>query len=230
MEQLRAIIASNISRLRLNAGYTQQELASMLNYTDKAVSKWERGESVPDISVLARIAEIFGVTVDYLITDHRPGHEPAGESAQAAYEPAQAETTISLPAEQEQSTVAKLAGIFGFKSPGRFIITLMAAAAVWLVAVIVFVVLKTFVPGYPKSWICFVFAIPATMAVLLILNLLWGRMSVSFALMGALVWTALGSIFVFFYESQPWILFLIGIPAQAMIILWQVLYRRKNQK
>ena len=64
MEQLRRIIASNISSLRLNAGLTQQELANKLNYTDKAVSKWERGESVPDISVLAAVASIFGVTVD----------------------------------------------------------------------------------------------------------------------------------------------------------------------
>lgn len=228
MEQLRAIIASNISRLRLNAGFTQQELAGMLNYTDKAVSKWERGESVPDISVLARIAEIFGVTVDYLITDHRPGHEPQERSIAVIDEPSRGETTISVPAEQEQSTVAKLAGIFGFKSPGRFIITLMAAAAVWLIAVIVFVVLKTFLPGYSKSWICFVFAVPATMIVLLIFNLLWGRMSVSFALMGACVWTALGSLFIFFYEAQPWILFLIGIPAHSMIILWQVLIKRKK--
>ena len=59
MEQLRAIIAANVSRLRLERGLTQQELANQLNYSDKAVSKWERGESVPDISVLARIAAIF---------------------------------------------------------------------------------------------------------------------------------------------------------------------------
>ena len=46
---------------------TQIELAEILNYSDKAVSKWERGESVPDISVLKQIADIFGVTVDYLL-------------------------------------------------------------------------------------------------------------------------------------------------------------------
>ncbi|MBR6108825.1 MAG: helix-turn-helix transcriptional regulator [Clostridia bacterium] len=221
MEQLRAIIAYNISSLRLKAGLTQQELAGMLNYTDKAVSKWERGESVPDISVLARVAEIFGVTVDHLITDHRPGHEQPERQPEAAPEP---------PPETEQSTLAKLASLLGFKSTGRFIITLMAAAAVWLIAVIVFVVLKTFVPSYDRSWICFVFAIPATIAVVLIFNLLWGRMSGSFVLMAALVWSALGSLFVFFYESQPWVLFLIGIPAQMMIILWQFLHNRKKHK
>lgn len=226
MEQLRAIIAYNISSLRLKAGLTQQELAGMLNYTDKAVSKWERGESVPDISVLARVAEIFGVTVDYLITDHRPGHEPEKPEPPAAAD----EPLCGAPApEPEQTTIAKLASIFGFRSPGRFIITLMAAVAVWLVAVIVFVVLKTFVPGYSKAWTCFVFAVPATMIVLLIFNLLWGRMNISFALMAACVWTVLGSLFVFFYEAQPWILFLIGIPAQAIIILWQVLHRRRKR-
>ena len=232
MEQIRAIIAFNISSMRLRAGMTQQELADMLNYSDKAVSKWERGESVPDISVLARVAEIFGVTVDYLITDHRPGHEVQKAEPEEAVividEPAKA-PAASAPAEEEQSNLAKLAGIFGFRSPGRFIITLMAAAAVWLVAVIVFVVLKTFVPSYDRAWICFIFAIPATMIVLLIFNLLWGRMNMSFALMAVCVWTSLGALFVFFYKSQPWILFLIGIPAQAMIILWQILHRRRKK-
>ena len=66
--ELKQVIADNVSSLRRDAGMTQAELAEKLNYTDKAVSKWERGESCPDITVLKTIAELFGVTVDYLIT------------------------------------------------------------------------------------------------------------------------------------------------------------------
>ena len=79
MEELKMIIAGNIGKLRREAGMTQLELAEELNYSDKAVSKWERAESVPDISVLKAIAELFEVTVDYLITDHGDAAVPAKE-------------------------------------------------------------------------------------------------------------------------------------------------------
>ncbi len=66
-EDLRTVIAGNITELRKNAGFTQVAFAEKLNYSDKAVSKWERGESIPDVVVLKEIADIFGVTVDYLL-------------------------------------------------------------------------------------------------------------------------------------------------------------------
>ena len=68
MEDPKEIIARNIVDLRRKNGMTQLELAEKLNYTDKAVSKWERGESIPDVAVLKTIADLFGVTVDYLLT------------------------------------------------------------------------------------------------------------------------------------------------------------------
>ena len=69
MKELREIIAENIVALRTDAGLTQLKLADMLNYSDKAVSKWERAEALPDITVLKTIADLFSVSVDYLITD-----------------------------------------------------------------------------------------------------------------------------------------------------------------
>lgn len=60
-------IAANIAAYRRAENITQSELAEMLNYSDKAVSKWERAESMPDIAVLCRIAEIFHITVNDLI-------------------------------------------------------------------------------------------------------------------------------------------------------------------
>lgn len=46
---------------------TQMELGEKLNYSDKTVSKWERGESTPDVSVLVEMADLFGVSLDYLV-------------------------------------------------------------------------------------------------------------------------------------------------------------------
>lgn len=71
MEDIKAIVAKNIAELRLLNNMTQLELAQKLNYSDKTISKWERGESVPDVAVLAEIADMFGVTLDYMIkTEH----------------------------------------------------------------------------------------------------------------------------------------------------------------
>ncbi|MCM1194386.1 MAG: helix-turn-helix domain-containing protein [Firmicutes bacterium] len=68
MEELKDIIAHNLVAYRKNAGLTQQEIADKINYSDKAVSKWERGEGVPDVSVLKEISDLYGVTVnDFLI-------------------------------------------------------------------------------------------------------------------------------------------------------------------
>ena len=70
MDELKRITAANIIALRTWAGMTQLELAEQLNYSDKSVSKWERGESIPDVYVLKRMGEIFGVSVDYLVSVH----------------------------------------------------------------------------------------------------------------------------------------------------------------
>ena len=72
MEDIKYIVAKNITELRRANNMTQIELAERLNYSDKTISKWERAESSPDISVLLEIAELFGVTLDYFV---RAEHE-----------------------------------------------------------------------------------------------------------------------------------------------------------
>ncbi len=63
-------LAKNLTKLRLDSGMTQAELAQRLNYTDKAVSKWEHGDTTPPIDVLKTLADIYGVSIDYLISDN----------------------------------------------------------------------------------------------------------------------------------------------------------------
>lgn len=67
--EIKNVIARNIVKFRKHANLTQIELAEKLNYSDKAVSKWERAESMPDIVVLKRIADIFEVSVDSLLSE-----------------------------------------------------------------------------------------------------------------------------------------------------------------
>lgn len=69
-EDLNLLIGRNLSLLRKHKGLTQGEIAMRFNYSDKAISKWEKGESLPDIIVLKELADFYGVSVDYLLAHH----------------------------------------------------------------------------------------------------------------------------------------------------------------
>ena len=84
MEDLKFITAANIISLRTKAGMTQAQLAELLNYSDKSVSKWERAEAVPDAYVLKHMSEIFGVSVDYLLSSHNDW-EPISQKRKRRY-------------------------------------------------------------------------------------------------------------------------------------------------
>ncbi|MBQ9730158.1 MAG: helix-turn-helix domain-containing protein [Clostridia bacterium] len=61
-------IAKNLIRYRKEAGLTQAELAAKINYSDKSVSKWELGNGVPDVYILLELAELYGITVNDLLS------------------------------------------------------------------------------------------------------------------------------------------------------------------
>lgn len=71
-EYLKNQIGNNIATVRKRSGMTQAELAERIGYSDKAVSKWERAESVPDVLTLVELARVFGVTVDELVGESVP--------------------------------------------------------------------------------------------------------------------------------------------------------------
>ncbi len=191
MDELKAIIAENIVQLRRESGLTQVELAEKLNYSDKAVSKWERGESLPDISVLKQIADMFNVTVDYLLkADHS--------------------------AEREL-----MARVSRRKHRNRAIITGISIMLVWLVATVVFFILDASTRvGLDRLSICFSYAIPATMVVWLIFNTLWFNKRRNFLIVSLLMWSSLGAIFLTLFDFSLWLMFIVGIPAQIIIFLW----------
>lgn len=70
IQELRQNVAQNIYYLRTANRMTQSELGEKINYSDKAISKWERAEGLPDAFVLKQMSEIFGVSVDYLMSEH----------------------------------------------------------------------------------------------------------------------------------------------------------------
>ena len=65
-EQLKKNFAARLAGYRRLAGLTQLELAEKLNYSDKSISKWERGEGLPDLYVVSQLADLFNITVNDL--------------------------------------------------------------------------------------------------------------------------------------------------------------------
>ena len=70
MNDTKSIIAANLAALRKRRGLTQADLAEHLDYSDKAISRWERGDTLPDVGVLVELCRFYGVTLDDLV---RPG-------------------------------------------------------------------------------------------------------------------------------------------------------------
>ena len=190
MADLRKIIADNICALRTDAGMTQAQLADILNYTDKAVSKWERGEAIPDVTVLKQIADYFGVTVDCLLSE---GRAIKGENF-------------------VKREIAR--------RRNRFTVTVISALSVWVIASVIFVVLLA-IGGLAHPWLVYVYAIPVSTVVVLVLNSVFGRRRLNFIIVSVLLWSLLVSLYLsalLLMETNFWIIFIIGAPAQFVIL------------
>ena len=198
MEEIKHTVARNIAELRQNAGMTQIELAEKLNYSDKAVSKWERGESLPDVTVLCAVAALFGVSLDYLVTrDH----------AALPQEPSSAPTDRRV-------------------KRNHAMITGMSMLLVWFVATLTFVVVDVSVPEpLPGLWLAFIYAVPVSSIVWLVFNTIWFDRRRNFFIISLLMWTLLAAMHLTFVAcgANPWQLYMLGIPGQIIIVMWSVL-------
>ncbi len=201
MDKLRENIAENIVKLRVSANMTQAQLADKLNYSDKAVSKWERGESVPDIVILKQIADMFSVTVDWVITEHRDNAMPKPDES-----------------------------VLRQRRYNHLWITLLSAMGVWLLATVVFALLAgygikhawlAFLFGVPFTFIdLLVFnAIWGRYRrnFLFISLIIWTMLASIFLLVLAVS------------GSNIWFVFVIGVPLQLGTIFWSQI-RIKGKK
>ena len=219
-EELKIRIGANIARLRRSCRMTQAELAERLNYSDKAVSKWERAESMPDVLTLMLLAEQFGTDVNALLSD--PREEPGKHTPPSAEEPAlkqpEDETGEAEPVKPEKKKLIRTAD--------KNVIQKLCVILVWVVALFFYLVLDSF--GVEHCWMVFVLAVMATAIVLLSLRSAWKLYGINRVLISIIMWTAL----VFFYlviwlvwQVSVWRIFLLGILGQAAIMLWFKLFR-----
>jgi len=205
LQDIRDTIAKNIYELRSNMKITQSQLAESLNYSDKAVSKWERGESVPDVSVLKQIADFFGVTVDYLLCDE---HSEA-ESARARYG-------------------------YNMRMKKRITVTALAFSVVWLLATVIFVEMNVVFKDLPiPPWLIFIYAVPISALILRIFNAVWGFRSMGFIFDTVALWTTLLSVYltsILVFSWNFWLVFIIGVPLEVIILLAAALSSRMGRQ
>ena len=209
-EKLKLQIGSNIASYRKRAGLTQAGLAERLNYSDKAVSKWERGESMPDVTTLVQLAEQFDITVNDLVVDPEalPGNPGTLEKAMV----------------QVSEKALK-------RKADKGIILSLSSTLVWFVALLFFVVISSF--DIPFSWLAFFYAVPANAIVLLSLRSAWRDFRWNKALISCIVWGSLVSIHAslwVFLGVNVWKLYLLGIPGQIAIFLWFRMFRPAKEQ
>lgn len=207
MTPVKLVVAHNLMVLRKKKGLTQAEVAEHFNYSDKAVSKWEHAETMPDLDTLDRLCRFYDVSLADLVTEG--AIQETGEVVK----------------EKRLSNVTKA------------IITALSATVVWLFAVLFFYVFEIISnePGMFQSWIIFLWAVPVTLILLLVFNGIWGRAIWRTILIIALIWSTITCVYLQLGHVLPdgkgwelWAVFFVGIPPTIAALLWGALSRKKR--
>lgn len=199
---LKENFAVNLSRYRKEAKLTQAELAEKLNYSDKAVSKWERGESVPDIYALKNIAYFFGTSVDALVEEPKEGTEALKKNKKHSW---RKRCLISLCS----VGIVWLVAICGYSFIEIIIPTLKATWLCFIYALpITFIVLTVLSAVWGKRFLNKIF----------VSCLIWTIL--------AAVQVSV-TVFAPLSVDNIWKLYLIGIPLQGLVVFWYFLGREK---
>ena len=202
MIDIKSVIAKNISELRTKNGMTQLELADRLHYSDKAVSKWERGESVPEISTLKAISELFGVTLDYLTSEeHDEGEWESRHPAPACKNGAR-----------------------------KSAVTAICVLGVWLISTLAYIIIDIFLPSASFHWLCFIYAVPASALVWLIFNSIYFNRRYNYPIVSLLMWGCLSSLHLslFCMGLVAYQVYFVGAVGQVAIILWSLIRPKRK--
>lgn len=201
MEELRKIIGENLAELRKEKKLTQLELADHFNYSDKTVSKWEKGDILPDIETLYQLCEFYGVTLDYLT---HPGSK------------------------DEKSDFIKQDN--ARKRKNNIVSSAMMVTIVWMIFTIVYVFIL--MREGRSLWTLFVWGAPATSLVIVFTNILYFHKRIAYFIGFSLfVWSLIAAFYLQFLPIvNAWPLFLVGIPAEIILILWANIIPTKKKQ
>lgn len=197
MKSLNEIIGENLTFLRKKAGFTQLELGEKFAYSDKTVSKWEQGTVLPSVDVLKDIADFYGVSVDYILSEHSSN--------------------------KDFNSVIKKTPNFTKKS----ILIALFITFVFMIGIVVYFAEawnlgNNFDPIINPYWVIFLWCLPISFIILTVSARVMLRSPLlSMIFSSAFVWTILLSAYVTFLTmGNYWYLFFIGVPLQVALILF----------
>ena len=194
MENVKETIAKNLTKLRKAHNMTQSALAEKLNYSDKAISRWEHAETLPDIETLCRICEMYGVSFEYLLSK---------------------DAEVVIP-EKEQSNTAR-----------SLLICIISVCAVWLTTTVLFTFISTLAGNY--VWQLFIWGVPLSSVAIALCNALWWKSKICLSITASIFnWTSILGLYLLFASYNIWLLFVVGAPIQAIIILAATMPKKKR--
>ena len=192
-ENVKEIIAANLCALRKENKLTQQQLAEKLNYSDKAVSRWENAETLPDIETLCKICDIYGVRFEYLLQKEQPKKNPY---------------------------------VVKSNLTSRILITFIIVCSFWIAATLTYTYVNVIFDV--KVWTIFMWAVTLSAVVCEICNAVFFKNKVlGCVLVSIISWTLILSLYLQTLKYNTWMLFIMGVPLQAVIILITI-FRYKN--
>ncbi len=192
-------LAKNLMLYRKANNLTQLDLAQKLNYSDKAVSKWERGESVPDLYILKKIADFYGVTIDMLISEPTKEVLPKNNSRKIK------RTAILLCS----TGLVWLVAVLCFAMINLIFPSITHTWLSFFYAIpITFILLLVFTAVWKKPWL-------NTLSISL---LIWSILLAVFITLLCVLPTP---------PKTLWMIFLIGIPLQALTLFY-FMYRKSK--
>ena len=202
MEDIRTVVASNIVDLRSKSGMKQAELAEKINYSDKSVSKWERAESLPDVTVLKSIADVFGVSLDYMVSDHNAVRSKDEAAEQKRHE------------KEEKKNEKRASKNTVVNHPA---IASIVTVSIMSLALAVFLILSS-VFGF-NLWYVLTAGAAVALIPLLVFNSLWGEKRNGAYIIIGLIVSVLATIYLVLIRFNIWEIFLLIIPAVAIVLL-----------
>lgn len=209
-EQIKKHFAQKLTELRKNEGMTQLQLAEELNYSDKAVSKWERAESIPDAFTLLKIAKLFSVPLDLLLdSDYIPPAEDAEDGGEA------------------ERRADKLKG----KNAKHIFVPFIAALGTYFVASIVFFVFKNIPSVQSYAPLAFQYATVAVFIVLTVFSSLWWKRLWQCVCVSGIIWSVgLCMTYPVYMENFKYFLVPCAILQCVCILIYVFVYFLKKGK
>jgi transcriptional regulator with XRE-family HTH domain len=191
MENLKFIIGENLAELRKNAKLTQLELAEKFGYSDKAISKWEKGITLPDIETLSNLCDFYGVTLDYLT---HVGN-------------AREDFRKNTSNDDDRNLIITTCLLVSF-------VWILATI------IYVYILISPWTSGL-NYWLIFVWAVPASSLVVAGVNRTHKRnKTIYFWCHSIFIWSLLAGFYLQFIDFNIWPLFILGVPIELSLLLW----------